>query len=271
MKEIKTPAQIKKDLAEILNIAVNSSLVGTFTGTAQIDEQSSFVLSSKVGYRPVDVLKNLTNYVTAIALQPQLERTWQSLNEYQLSKTLQRGDIVRRKDGRHAFLVSNLYGTYAIVVDTTDIEDLSEWQLQIDAAHQDFQDIKISPKLIEVGNVLKHKLTTLIYTVTHVSVEHENIVHIAATRTEELNKRNIEEWEVSRGYVIPWPSREMKIAAIFKGTNSLGYVHNSLYDLKINSHANDSTVNIVRQDGSGGCVYGSIVAFLENWDLVRGK
>jgi len=63
----------------------------------------------------------------------------------------------------------------------------------------------------------------------------------------------------------------MKISAIFKGTNGLGYVHNSLYDLKVTSHANDSTVNIVRQDGFGGCVYGSIVAFLENWDLVRGK
>jgi len=176
MKEIKSPLEIKKDLQEILGKVVDGDAVGNgiFSGNA-------FILSNDNGMRPLDIFAKLYQYVTGIALLPQVESAWFPLDEYQLEKRLNRGDIVRRINGTHAFTASGLYGKYAVVVDTTDIENLSEWQLQIDAAHQDFQDIQVSAKLIEVGNVLKHKGTGNIYTVTHVLVLNKSIVHIRGT------------------------------------------------------------------------------------------
>jgi hypothetical protein len=47
------------------------------------------------------------------------------------------------------------------------------------------------------------------------------------------------------------------------GTDSLGYVHGNTYSL----HIEDMTIE--RADGSGGrCPYGSLEAFLRNWDTV---
>jgi len=50
--------------------------------------------------------------------------------------------------------------------------------------------------------------------------------------------------------------------ATFSGTNSLGYERGKTYKLTTD---NENYMNIVREDGSGKCQYGSIHAFLNNW------
>lgn len=268
MKAVKTEAQIKADLEKILNNVVG----GHVNSGGNIDANSSFTLTREPGKRPLDILQTLYEYVTGIALQPKMEYTWQPLDEYRLSKTVNRGDFVRCKGDAHAFMVDGLYGSYAVVVNTIDVSNLNEWQIKTHPVYGDYEDFKIPEKLVEVGAIIRNKGSQLEYVVTHVTKHINEPVHITATRTEEINKSNVGQWEVRVGHVAAnSPGRSMKIAAIFKGTNSLGYVHNSLYDLRLTSHVNDSVIGIAREDGTGGCAYGSIVAFLENWDLVRGK
>lgn len=268
MKPIKTVAEIKADLQKILNKVVDGNVIGT----GDIDADSTFVLSKASGMRPLDILQALYGYVTGIAIQPKIEYTWQPLDAYQLSKSLNRGDLVRCKGDTHAFMIDGLYSSFAVAVNTIDVSNLHEWQIKTHPVYGQFEDFKIPEKLVEVGSTIRNKGTQFEYVVTHVTRHINEPVHIAATRTEELNKSNIGQWEVRRGHDPGGaPGRTMKIAAIFKGTNSLGYVHNSLYDLRLTSHVSDSVIGIVREDGTGACAYGSIVAFLENWDLVRGK
>lgn len=51
----------------------------------------------------------------------------------------------------------------------------------------------------------------------------------------------------------------MIIEAKFIGKNSLGYEHGKTYKLKLKGNT------ITRIDGSGVCVYESLVSFLQNW------
>lgn len=263
MKPIKTDGEIRVDLKKILNKAIDQN---------NIDAGFAFIISNEQGKRPLEILQALYEYVTGIAIQPKMEYTWQPLDAYQLSKSLNRGDLVRCKGDAHAFMIDGLYNSFAVAVNTIDVSNLHEWQIKTHPVHGHFEDFKIPEKLVEVGSTIRNKGTQFEYVVTHVTRHINEPVHIAATRTEELNKSNIGQWEVRRGHDPGGaPGRTMKIAAIFKGTNSLGYVHNSLYDLRLTSHVSDSVIGIVREDGTGACAYGSIVAFLENWDLVRGK
>ena len=55
----------------------------------------------------------------------------------------------------------------------------------------------------------------------------------------------------------------MRIKAKFIGKDSLGYVHGQEYELLIKSD------QIMRKNGSGFCPYGSVAAFLKNWDEVK--
>ncbi|MFA5207361.1 MAG: hypothetical protein WC428_01775 [Candidatus Paceibacterota bacterium] len=67
-----------------------------------------------------------------------------------------------------------------------------------------------------------------------------------------------------------------KVKAIFKGSDgSLGYIANHEYEFIVKED-NDKFIHIESKphiDKSGktftGCVYGSIIAFLNNWDNIR--
>lgn len=57
----------------------------------------------------------------------------------------------------------------------------------------------------------------------------------------------------------------MVIKATFTGVNSLGYVKNREYMLKVNSNF----LSIKRIDDTGKCIYHSLKAFFSNWDNVK--
>lgn len=58
----------------------------------------------------------------------------------------------------------------------------------------------------------------------------------------------------------------MKHTFQFKGRDgSLGYYNGELYNLTVT--VNCASITIVRDDGTGTCVYSNIVKFMENWDL----
>ncbi len=63
--------------------------------------------------------------------------------------------------------------------------------------------------------------------------------------------------------------RTVKVKAIFKGLDgSCGYKKNSEYTLSIR-HQTEYNICIDNVDGGGRVEYGSMVAFLENWDNIR--
>lgn len=58
----------------------------------------------------------------------------------------------------------------------------------------------------------------------------------------------------------------MKHTFKFKGRDgSLGYKNGELYNLTV--IFSGTPITIVRDDGTGTCVYSNIVKFMENWDL----
>lgn len=61
----------------------------------------------------------------------------------------------------------------------------------------------------------------------------------------------------------------MLVKAIFKGQNgSLGYETDKEYTLKIVQLADNILIEDQKIDGKE-CQYGSVVAFLNNWDNIR--
>lgn len=58
--------------------------------------------------------------------------------------------------------------------------------------------------------------------------------------------------------------KENILLARFKGVNSLGYETGKKYVLKFKDK-----LTISRVDGTGVCPYGSLRAFLKNWDIVN--
>lgn len=62
--------------------------------------------------------------------------------------------------------------------------------------------------------------------------------------------------------------RTITVKAIFKGlNNSCGYKKKTEYVLII-SHKTKSNIRIENANGGGLCEYGSIVSFIENWDVI---
>jgi hypothetical protein len=68
-------------------------------------------------------------------------------------------------------------------------------------------------------------------------------------------------------------SKPKRIKAVFIGANgSDGYATNMQYVLIVNNSDNfygEGRIHIERENGGGGCVYESFVAFLNNWDNIQ--
>jgi len=58
----------------------------------------------------------------------------------------------------------------------------------------------------------------------------------------------------------------MRIKALFKGKDSLGYKNGKLYELKV---ADFGGMTIRRIDDTGKCPYNSLSAFLRNWTKIE--
>jgi hypothetical protein len=59
----------------------------------------------------------------------------------------------------------------------------------------------------------------------------------------------------------------MNIRATFIGTDSLGYVNNQEYTLKLNLRTFGKI--IINKNTSQACVYNSVISFLKNWDNIK--
>lgn len=60
-----------------------------------------------------------------------------------------------------------------------------------------------------------------------------------------------------------------RIRALFVGTDlSLGYEKDKSYTIIVRKGAAPDSILINRTDGSGDCIYESIISFLDNWDLI---
>jgi hypothetical protein len=58
--------------------------------------------------------------------------------------------------------------------------------------------------------------------------------------------------------------------ATFTGKNgSLGYINNKPYVIKISSDAKSPAINIIREDGTGACLYSNFALFSANWNDIK--
>lgn len=61
-----------------------------------------------------------------------------------------------------------------------------------------------------------------------------------------------------------------KVRAVFMGQDkSLGYEYGKAYTLFIKKGAARDSILINKTDGSGDCIYESIISFLDNWDMIN--
>lgn len=59
----------------------------------------------------------------------------------------------------------------------------------------------------------------------------------------------------------------MEIHAILIGNDSLGYITNNGYGLKVKNEFD--IIVIERLDGSGRCEYSTVLTFLSNWNNIK--
>jgi hypothetical protein len=263
MKNIKSIVQIKRGLDGILL---------HFFGTPKMEESTEFVFTSKPGQRPIDLANSLDNYIDSLFVNPE----WQPLLESEFHE-LQPGVMVRRKASKNKrpMLVDGNYGSYVTCIASISINNPAEWYVWRKGSG-------FTKEPLESGNFneiqVGDKMKSLSDGEDEFIVTQASATELTAAFTMTIYCKKISQWEMYRDYVpnqseaSPMSSRSVKVSAIFTGADgSLGYTRNSLHELETGSNLTTAQISITRQDGTGKCEYGSVVAFLENWDLIRNK